>query len=216
MHKRHHGSHHDTGSLDVFDGRAWHARSDGDHGHHAVSSGPQPEGIVTVLGGTALAAGDASTATGFIENAAYDRGWLSIAKGEAIFEASAHTAEQGGAVAMADTFLDISGADFIIEREVDRSGHGQYDAWARSELDYLAIDIHGWSPPNGPVVIDINHGFGHGHGAALGHDAAYGAFAQMLATAEAHGANTLSATLTSAITVENHFSFVTGMGIVAI
>jgi len=213
MHMRHHGSQHDTGSLDVFDGHAWHGRS-GDHGHHAVANTSQPDGIITVLGGTALAAGDASTATGFIENVAYDRGWLSIAKGEAVFEASAHAAEQGGVVAVADTSLNVSGADFIIEREVDRSGLGQHDAWARSELDYLAIDIHGWSPPNGPVVIDINHGFGHGP--ASGHDAAYGAFAQALATAEAHGANTLSATLTSAITVENHFSFVAGMGMVAV
>jgi hypothetical protein len=34
--------------------------------------------------------------------------------------------------------------------------------------------------------------------------------------AEAHGAKTLSATLTSALTVENQFSFVHGMAMVAL
>ena len=34
--------------------------------------------------------------------------------------------------------------------------------------------------------------------------------------AEAHGANTLSATLTSALTVENHFSFVNATAMVAL
>jgi hypothetical protein len=34
--------------------------------------------------------------------------------------------------------------------------------------------------------------------------------------AEAHGANSLSATLTSALTVENQFSFVHGMAMVAL
>jgi hypothetical protein len=30
----------------------------------------------------------------------------------------------------------------------------------KSELDYVAIDIKGWSPPDGPVVIEL-HGPGY-------------------------------------------------------
>ena len=41
--------------------------------------------------------------------------------GEAIFEASAHSSSPGAAAAAADTFLDVSGADFIIEQEIGQS-----------------------------------------------------------------------------------------------
>ena len=107
-----------------------------------------------MIGGSAIAVGDASAVTGFVENVAIDKGAISIAMGEAIFQASAQSASPNGAAAAADTFLDVSGADFIIEREVGGSKHGAHDASAFSELDYLAIDIHGWSPPHGPIVIE--------------------------------------------------------------
>jgi hypothetical protein len=42
-----------------------------------------------------------------------------------------------------------------------------------------------------------------------------GDFAQVVAMAEAHGANTLSATFASALTVENHFAFVNAMAMAA-
>jgi len=44
----------------------------------------------------------------------------------------------------------------------------------------------------------------------------HGNFAQVLALAEAHGADTLSATVTNALAIENHFSFVNAVGIVAL
>jgi hypothetical protein len=91
--------------------------------------------------------------------------------------------------------------------------HGPYDAWARSELDYLSIDIHGWSPPQGPIVIEVLQPVGHQPG---GLELPQGNFAQVPAMSEAHGANTLSATLTNALTFENHFSFVTALAMVAL
>ena len=94
------------------------------------------------------------------------------------------------------------------------SKHGAHDASAFSELDYLAIDIHGWSPPHGPIVIEL--GGPSGHHQSFGHDTLQGEFAQVFAMAEAHGANTLSATLTSALTVDNHFSFVNATAMVAL
>jgi hypothetical protein len=115
--------------------------------------------------------------------------------GEVIFQASAHSARPGAAAAAAGTFLDVSGADFIIEEEVGQSKHGSHDASAFSELDYLAIDVHGWSPRHGPIVIELDQSFGHHQ--PFGQEPLQGAFAQVFAMAEAHGANTLSATLTS-------------------
>jgi hypothetical protein len=108
----------------------------------------------------------------------------------------------------------VSGADFIFEREADQAKQGLHDASARVELDYFAIDIHGWSPPQGPIVVELDQHSGHHQ--PSGHDPSYGNFAQVIAMAEAHGANTLSATLTSALTVENQFSFVHGMAMVAL
>ena len=176
---------------------------------------PDPQdGLVAVIGGSAIAAGEATAVTGFVENFAQDMGRYSIAMGEAVFQASASSSEPGGALAAASTFLDVSGADFIFERETDQAKQGLHDASARAELDYFAIDIHGWSPPHGPIVIDLDQSSGHHQ--PFGHDPSYGNFAQIIAMAEAHGANTLAATLTSALTVENQFSFVHGMAMVAL
>ena len=134
--------------------------------------------------------------------------------GEAVFQASAQSSEPGGARAAVSTFLDVSGADFIFERETDQAKQGSHDASARAELDYFSIDIHGWSPPHGPIVIEMDQPSGHHQ--PFGPDPSYGNFAQVIAMAEAHGANTLSATLTSTLTVENQFSFVHGMAMVAL
>ena len=186
----------------------WEARG-GEHQYHQ-----SPDGLLALIGGSATAAGEASAVTGFVENFAEDRGDYSIAMGKAIFEASAYACKPGGALAAADTFLDVSGADFIFEHEIGQSKHGPYDAWARSELDYLSIDIHGWSPPQGPIVIEVHQPVGHHQPCGL--ELPQGNFAQVLAISEAHGANTLSATLTNALTVENHFSFVTALAMVAL
>jgi hypothetical protein len=173
-----------------------------------------PNGLLAVIGGSAMAAGEASAVTGLVENFAEDRGDYSIAMGKAIFEASAYTCEPGGALAAAGTFLDVSGADFIFEHEIGQSKHGPYDAWARSELDYLSIDIHGWSPPQGAIVIKVDQSVGHYQ--PYGLELPQGNLAQVLAMSEAHGADTLSATFTNALTIENHFSFVNAVGIVAL
>jgi hypothetical protein len=190
--------------------------------HHLVWGDPgahqqhdqSPDGLLAVIGGSAMAAGEASDVTGFVDNFAEDRGYYAIAMGTAIFEASAYGSDPGDALAAADTFLDVSGADFIFEHEIGQSERGPYDAWARSELDYFSIDVHGWSPPHGTIVVDVHHPFGHGQ--PIGQDPFHGNFAQVLALAEAHGADTLSATVTNALTIENHFSFVNAVGIVAL
>jgi hypothetical protein len=204
--------------LDRFD----HGHEAGQRQHHhddqhhqgPVDKPDSQDGLVAVVGGSAMAAGEATAVTGFVENVAERMGSYSIAMGEAVFQASAHSSEPGGALAAASTFLDISGADFIIEEKVGQSKHGSHDASAFSELDYLAIDIHGWSPPHGPIVIELDQPFGHHQ--PFGQEPHQGAFAQVFAMAEAHGANTLSATLTTALTVENQFSFVHGMAMVAL
>jgi hypothetical protein len=173
--------------------------------------GVSHEGLVALLGGSAVAVGEDTLTSGLIQNFAEDRITYSIAGGDAIFKASAHSPEPNGAVAAADTFLVVQHADFIIENERSYGGHGPHDAWSISELDYIAIDIKGWSPPGGTVVVDLSQWL-----QSWGHDLPHGNYADVMATAEAHSSGSLSATLTNALTFENHFSFVNAMGLVAV
>jgi len=192
----------------------WH---DDGHQHHrgSTNSAEDPgDGMTALIGGSAVAAGEASAVAGWIENFAADRGNYSIAMGEATFQVSAHSDDAGGALAAASTFLDVSGADFIFEHAVGQSALGSNDAWARSELDYLSIDIHGWSPRQGPLVIEMDQAVAyHPPG---GQEPLQGNFAQVFAMADVHGVNALSATLTTALAVENQFSFVHAVGMVTL
>ena len=199
--------------MDLFDHRhGW--QEPGNH-QHGLESAPAPaDGLIAVFGGSAIAAGESSGVTAFIQNFAEHEDGYSIAMGEAIFQASAHSSEPGGALAAASTFLDVSGADFIFEREIDHATQQFHDAAARSQLDYIAIDIEGWAPRHGPIVIDTPQPFDQHH--LPRPDALPGNFAQISAVTEAHGADTLAATLTHALDVENHFSLVNGMAMVAL
>jgi hypothetical protein len=173
--------------------------------------GGSHEGLVALVGGSAVAAGQDTLTTGLVQNFAEDRITYSIATGGAIFEASAHSPEPGDPVAAADTFLVVSHADFIIENERSYEGDGPNDAWAMSELDYIAIDVKGWSPPGGTVVIDFSQRL-----PSCGHDPPHGNYADVMAMAEAHSSGSLSATFTNALTIENQFSFVNAVGVVAV
>ena len=190
------------------------AHRGGAYHQEAGASAVPHESVITVVGGGAVAAGQDTLTTGLVQNLAEDKGGYSIVVGDATFEASAQAPEAGGAVAATNTFLAVSGADFIIEYESSHGGRGPNDAWASSELDYVAIDINGWSPEGGPLVYEL-HQPGH-QVRPDGHQPTDGNYAGVVATAEAHGADSLSATQTNALTVENQFSFVNAIAVVAV
>jgi len=122
--------------MDLFDHRhGWEERNDGHQHHQSPANAPDPpDGLIAVVGGSAMAAGDGSAVSGFVENSAADQGAYSIAMGEAIFEASAHSSSPGGGGAAADTFLDVSGVDFIIEQEVGQSKRAGSVRWQVGRL----------------------------------------------------------------------------------
>ena len=193
------------------------AHRGGAYHQEAGASGVPHESVIAVVGGAAVAAGQDTATIGLVQNLGKDHGGYSIIVGDATFEASAQSPEAGGAVAAANTFMTVSGADYIIKDESSHGGSGPNDAWASSELDFVAVNINGWSPEGGPVVIEL-HQPGHQgqpdeHQPPHGNDAAVAA---VIATAEAHGADSLSATLTNALTVENQFSFVNAIALVAV
>jgi hypothetical protein len=190
----------------------------------AQHGGPH-ESVISVIGGSAFAAGEDTVTIGVVQNSAEDSslplphgvgtGGYTIMVGDATFEASAQAPEAGGADAAANTFMALSDADFIIKFESSDESREANDASASSELSYIALNINGWSPEGSPVVIELQQ---PDHQVQPdGQQPPDGNYAAVIATAEAHGADSsLAATHTIALTVENQFSFVTGIAVVAV
>jgi hypothetical protein len=197
---------------DVLD--AIGAHRGGAYHQDAGASGVPPESVIAVVGGDAVAAGQDTVTIGLVQNDGKDHGGYSIIVGGATFEASAQAPEAGGADAAANTVMAVSGADYIIKDESSHGGSGPNDAWASSQLDFVAVNINGWSPEGGPVVIEL-HQPGH-QVQPDGHQPPDGNYAAVIATADAHGADSLSATQTNALTVENQFSFVNAIAVVIV
>ena len=192
----------------------------------AQHGGPH-EIVISVVGGSAVAAGQDTVTIGLVENFAENsslplphgvgKGGYSILVGDATFEASAQAPEAGGADAAANTFLTVSGADIIIKDESSDARRQANDAWASSELSYIALNINGWSPEGGPLVYDLELNQPGHHVRPDEYQPPDGNYAAVIVTAEAHGADSsLSTAQTAALTVENQFSFVTGIGVVAV
>jgi hypothetical protein len=190
------------------------AHHGGAYHQKAGASGVPHESVIAVVGGGAVAAGQDTVTIGLVQNSAEDKGGYSIMVGDATFEASAQAPEAAGAYAAANTFMAVSGADYVIKDESSRGGSGPNDAWASSELDFVAVNINGWSPEGGPVVYELLQ-----PGRQVrpdGHQPPHSNYGAVIATAEAHGDDSLSATQTNALTVENQFSFVNAIALVAI
>ena len=185
----------------------------------AQHGGPH-ESVISVIGGSAFAAGQDTVTIGLVQNSAEEsslplphgvgKGGYTIMVGDANFEASAQAPEAGGVDAAANTFMLLSDADFIIKFESGEANDGS----ASSELSYIALNINGWSPEGGPVVIEFQQPDQQVQPDE--HQAPDGNYAAVIATAEAHGADSVSATTATALTVANEFSFVTAIAVVAV
>ena len=186
----------------------------GRDGHHAPRHGDDDidlGGLTVLIGGFAAAAGEQSLATGMVECEMLDRGGVSIASGEAVFDAYGYARQPGEAFAAADAYLQITGADLVLRWESEDSGFCDGQAWAHSQIDYFAIDIDGWSPAQ-PLVIELDHAFALQPRCL---DAGPTAVAAVMAAVEVHGVNTLSLTSTYAFT-DDQFSFVQAMALASL
>src|SRR5262249_42311246 len=104
---------------DVLD--AIGAHRGGAYHQDAGASGVPHESVMAGVGGDAVAAGQDTVTIGLVQNDGKDHGGYSIIVGDATFEASAQAPEAGGVGAAANTFMIVSGADYIIK---DESNHG--------------------------------------------------------------------------------------------
>ena len=198
---------------DVLD--AIGAQRGGAYHKETEASGVPHESVAAAVGGDAVAVGQDTVTIGLVQNSGKDHGGYSIIVGDATFEASAQAPEAGGADAAANTFMAVSGADYIIKDESNHGGSGPNDASASSELSFVAVNINGWSPEGGPVVIEL-HQPGH-QDRPDGHQPTDGNYAAVIATADAHSADSsLSVAQTNALAVENQFSFVNGIAVVIV
>ena len=191
----------------------------------AQHGGPH-EGVISVIGGSAGAVGEDTVTIGVVQNSAEEsslplphgvgKGGYTIMVGDANFEASAQAPEAGGADAAANTFMALSDADFIIIFESSDERIEANDASASSELSYIALNINGWSPEGGPLVYELELNQPGDQVRPDEHQPPDGNYAAVIATAEAHGADSVSATTATALTVANEFSFVTAIAVVAV
>jgi hypothetical protein len=111
------------------------------------SASPAHGGIVALVGGDAMASGTNTVAVGEVTTKVENLGVVTIASGEAVFAAE-------GADPLAHTAVKVAGEDFLFEVTVNEHGGSGSTAWAESVTKYVAIDIPGWNPPGGPIVVD--------------------------------------------------------------
>jgi hypothetical protein len=135
----------------------------------------------------------------------------------AIFCATSHVSGDGPATAAAETFVQVTGADYLIEIHCSERGAERASTWAWSETEYIAVDVHDMASKT-PVTIDMSVVNAELH-QCLSSDAVFGYLdgniANAIATAEVHGADMFAATLTHALTIQNHFSSVSGLSAIA-
>jgi hypothetical protein len=183
--------------------------------HQPSNNNADNDALVLVVGGTAVASGDNTLATGEVRTDIKDMGRITKATGEATFIAAAESSD-GNAYADADTFVDAVGADIVFIRTVETGpDHGNDGtAFATSTTKVVAIDIEGIELAGGPIVIDstltMPSRAQYTHLDLMGH------VASVSADAHAAGDNTLASTDTFAYidaTADNQFSIVGGLAI---
>jgi len=178
---------------------------------------PKVQWTLTVLiGGFAAAAAELTLATGAVQSAAQERAGVSIAWGEAVFEAYGYGQQPGEAFAATDAWLQVTGADLLLRWDCEDSDSSAGQAWAHSEIDYMAIDIHAWSPAQ-PTVIELEQAFALQALAADPGLSSYRSlnFAAVAAAVHAEGTDALALTSTHAFT-DSQFSFVHAMALASL
>ena len=191
--------------------------SDDPGGYPGADASTGLGGLTVLIGGFAAASGQLTVATGAVQSTAQDRAGVSIAWGEAVFDAYGYGQEPTEAFAAADTWLQVTGADLLCAGTSRIQARIRAPAKpGRSEIDYMAIDIHGWSPAR-PTVIDLEQAFALQPLAADLSPFSLGApnFAVVAAAVQAEGTDALALTSTHAF-ADSQFSFVHVMALASL
>ena len=115
--------------------------------------------ITVTFGGDASAYGTETTASAVMLGKTVDLGLVSYAIGTCSYTAAAAATEGDTAVAVSNSFADVTGADLVIT--FTRSGstdmtQGADLAYETSTTSFLAIDLEFWDSPKGPIVVEYD------------------------------------------------------------
>lgn len=112
--------------------------------------------LSVTTGGNADAVGQSTFADGKIDSKLTDKGLISFACGETSFTAESASPEGEIAYAAADSFADITGADFIFLLTYNTTGQSEDGSasYASSITKYVAIDFELFDFAGGPKVFN--------------------------------------------------------------
>lgn len=173
-----------------------------------------PDGMSTVAGGSAIAFGDNTLASGQISGKTVDKGGYTVAKGSVTFTGAAQSDEAGAVAAGATTFAAVSGADLVMTFTFDQATIGSNSVVVRSTTKYIAVDYDGWAPTGGPIVMQMNSSlFLSGPFKPF---KGIGNLATIDAAAYSKGDHSLASTLTESLSIQGTMSAVSGMAVMAV
>jgi hypothetical protein len=186
---------------------------------------PDTTPMTAMIGGDGTAIGEDTLVDANIFSRLIDFGAVTIGFGTATFN-SAAVSEDGMAFATAETFADVSGADFVFifnnTTLIDGSSCDLPYATANSTTTFIAIDFEDFDFAEGQLTFFYDaYGYlegGCGSGSCNGSSVPSldGNVAMLSADLEALGENTLVDVLASILTLEDQLSTVTAMGISAV
>jgi hypothetical protein len=115
--------------------------------------------IEVTFGGDASAYGEDTYANGIMLGTAVDLGHVSYAIGTCSFTAIANASGDDTAIAIADSFASVTGADLVLTFTQSGSTplvQGADVSKAFSSTSFLAIDLDFWDSARGPIVVDYD------------------------------------------------------------
>lgn len=115
--------------------------------------------ISVTFGGDASAYGEDTRATSIMLGKAVDVGLVTYAIGTCTFTAAATATGDDTAVAFANSFATVEGADLVVTFTFSGSTpmtQGADKAYATSTTSFIAIDLEFWDSACGPIVIDYD------------------------------------------------------------
>ena len=104
------------------------------------------------MGGFAFAAGHESATSGLIEAKVVDLGPVTVAKGVVQFSGAAQNLDGSQAVAGAESYAELTGADFVLTVTTTMLVIDNDSMVAVSTTKFWGVDIEGWAPAGGPIA----------------------------------------------------------------
>jgi hypothetical protein len=184
-------------------------------------------GLEVSIGGSAVAVGSNTLATGIINETLTVKGFAAVVWGNASFTGMA---QGSGSAAGASTFASFKGVDIVIEWASGSASSSPTKAAATASLTFVAIDFAAVPTPTTPTIItlpafgvlsqgnELINSFIKGMGIPTKPliESIMGNLATVSASATAVGPDTHVATLTHSLAVNGTLSLVDGLATVAI